>query len=127
MLQCCPSVTSRVLSPGFFTKFDIIMLRAARIAVESSLTWTQIGRWLGSRTARLLSRMAARAGIAVVLFAVGSYAYADTSSVAGRVVDPQGAGVAGAKVNLTSGGGVKIAETVSDAAGAFRFGDVERG
>jgi len=71
--------------------------------------------------------MPARAGIALVLFAVGSYAYADTNSIAGRVVDPQEASVAGAKVNLTNAGGVKIAETVSDAAGAFRFCDVEPG
>jgi hypothetical protein len=58
---------------------------------------------------------------------VGSYAYAVTDSVAGRVVDPQGASVAGAKVVLTNAGGVKIAETVSDAAGAFRFAGVESG
>jgi protocatechuate 3,4-dioxygenase beta subunit len=62
-----------------------------------------------------------------VLFAVCSYVYADTGSVAGRVVDPQGASVAAAKVILTNAGGVKIAETVSDATGAFRFAGVEPG
>ena len=42
-------------------------------------------------------------------------------------MDPQGASVAVAKVILTNSGGVKIGETVSDAAGAFRFAGVEPG
>ena len=103
------------------------MVRAARITAENSLTWTRIARWSGFWTAGLLSRLVAWTEIALVLFAVGSYAYAVTDSVAGRVVDPQGASVAGAKVVLTNAGGVKIAETGSDAAGAFRFAGVESG
>src|SRR5215831_13824577 len=47
--------------------------------------------------------------------------------IAGSVLDPQQAGVAGAKVNLTRRDGTKVQSTTADSAGAFRFQGVPIG
>lgn len=67
-----------------------------------------------------------RAIVPVISFALGmcflcATAYADSASISGQVLDPQGAIVAGAKVRLLNSAGSKIAETVSATDGTFRF------
>jgi hypothetical protein len=56
-----------------------------------------------------------------------SPALADTGGVHGRVVDPQGASVAGAKIKLLNAAGSKIAEAESDANGSFHLAGIEPG
>jgi len=66
-------------------------------------------------------------GVWAVLLWLGSCAWADTGSITGSVVDPQGATVAGAKVRLLNAAGSKIAEVESGSDGKFRFAGVEPG
>jgi hypothetical protein len=54
-------------------------------------------------------------------------AAAQTGSINGAVIDPQGASVAGAKLKLQNAAGTKVAETVSGANGGFRFAAVDSG
>jgi hypothetical protein len=73
------------------------------------------------------SRIPAVLPIAVCLLFLYSPACADTATIRGRVLDPQGASVAGGNVKLLNAAGTKIAEAVSEANGAFRFTAVEPG
>ncbi len=54
-------------------------------------------------------------------------ALADTGSIRGRVLDLQGASVAGAKIKLLNAAGSKVAETLSDADGAFQLAGIDPG
>ena len=65
--------------------------------------------------------------IAILVLLLCSTAYAVPGSIYGRVLDPQGASIAGAKVKLLNAAGTKIAETLSDATGSFRFAAIDPG
>lgn len=56
-----------------------------------------------------------------------STACAATAGISGRVLDPQGAAVLGARIELLNAAGSKVAETLSNPQGAFRFAAVEPG
>ncbi len=56
-----------------------------------------------------------------------SVACADTGTVIGRTLDPQGATIARAKVKLLNTAGTKIAETLSAADGTFRLAGIDPG
>jgi len=65
--------------------------------------------------------------IATFVLLLCSAAYAIPGSIFGRVLDPQGASVAGAKIKLMNAAGTKVGETVSEADGNFRFTGVDSG
>jgi len=75
---------------------------------------------LRSRTTPVLSVV-----ICILFFCTA--ACADSGTVVGRTLDPLGAAVAGAKVKLPNAAGTKIAETLSEADGNFRFAGVDPG
>jgi len=54
-------------------------------------------------------------------------AMAEPATLQGRVLDPQGAAVAGAKIKLLNAAGTKVAETASDADGNFQLANVDSG
>lgn len=54
-------------------------------------------------------------------------ALAETGKISGRVVDPQNAAVAGAKIKLMNAAGTKITETLSDQEGNFLIAGVDSG
>jgi hypothetical protein len=60
-------------------------------------------------------------------FALCTCALADPGNIHGRLLDPQGATVAGAKIKLLNAAGTKIAETVSDAQGNFLLSAIDPG
>jgi hypothetical protein len=65
--------------------------------------------------------------IAFCIFFVAAAAGADTGTIHGQILDPQGATVAGATIKLLNAAGTKIAETVSDQAGSFVLSGVDPG
>lgn len=65
--------------------------------------------------------------ISLVLFSCATSAAGPSGTVMGRILDPQGAYVAGAKIKLLNAGGNKAGETVSDQEGNFVLPDVEPG
>src|SRR5208337_3998615 len=79
--------------------------------------------WHGRPRRRIL--VVLQIAFQLVLFC--SAARADTAIIHGRILDPQGAGVAGARLKLLNAAGSKIGETVSDAEGAFQFAAIEPG
>ncbi len=81
-----------------------------------------------ARSLRLIRRHVdslPRLFIFVLLFC--SAAHADTGSISGKVLDPQGAVVAGAKITLLNAAGSRIAEAITDTTGAFTFAGFEPG
>src|ERR1700710_27423 len=52
----------------------------------------------------------------LILSAVG---LADSGTIGGRVTDPQGSSVAGARIQLLNAAGLKVGETVRGAGGMF--------
>jgi hypothetical protein len=73
--------------------------------------------------------MKARYQIMVVslLCLVWTMAWAETFPISGRVLDPQGSPVSGAKVRLLNAGGSMIGDAFSDAQGAFVFPSIAAG
>jgi Carboxypeptidase regulatory-like domain len=65
--------------------------------------------------------------VPVCIFALCAIAEAETGSIHGQVIDPQGAIVAAAKLKLFNAAGTKVAEVDSDAEGAFQFSNVDPG
>jgi hypothetical protein len=65
--------------------------------------------------------------IALLLLPGISPARAAAGSVTGKLTDPQGKSVAGAKLRLASGGASNPAETVSDGAGQYVFSSLPEG
>ncbi len=63
----------------------------------------------------------------VCLLALCAPAQAATGSIAGRVLDPQNASMAGAKIKLLNAAGIRVAETVSDQEGNFSLPAVDPG
>jgi hypothetical protein len=59
--------------------------------------------------------------------ALSTNAFADSGTIHGRILDPQGATVAGAKIKLLNAAGTKVAETVSDAQGNFLLPAIDSG
>ncbi len=74
---------------------------------------------------RHVLRQSMQLAFCLVLFS--TYALADAGTIHGRVLDPQGASVARAKVKLLNAAGTKIGETVSDQDGNFVFAGVDPG
>ena len=62
-----------------------------------------------------------------ICFALLASAWAADGRISGRLTDPQGAAVAGAKLRLTAASGAKIAEAASDPDGRFAFPSVSQG
>jgi hypothetical protein len=58
---------------------------------------------------------------------LGTNALADTETIHGRILDPQGASVAGVKIKLLNAAGTKVVETASDQAGNFLLAAVDPG
>jgi hypothetical protein len=65
--------------------------------------------------------------IAVCMVCLGTNALADTETIHGRILDPQGASVAGVKIKLLNAAGTKVVETASDQAGNFLLAAVDPG
>jgi hypothetical protein len=65
--------------------------------------------------------------VALFLWLACSVAAAETWPVAGRVLDPQGAPVPAAQVQLVNAGGQQIAQGVTDATGRFELKGIEAG
>src|SRR5580698_3211129 len=63
----------------------------------------------------------------VLLAASSGFADAKPGTINGRVADPQGATVAGAKIKLLNAAGTKVAAAFSDGNGAFGFSVVDPG
>src|SRR5271166_4165383 len=82
---------------------------------------------LSGRHARPRCRIFVVLQIALHLVLFCSVARADTAMIHGRILDPQGVSVAGARLKLLNAAGSKIGETVSDAEGAFQFAAIEPG
>jgi hypothetical protein len=78
-------------------------------------------------TSCLRSRATLVPSVVIFLLFFCSAACADGGTVVGRTLDPQGATVAGAKVKLLNAAGTKIAETLSEANGNFRFAGIDPG
>ena len=74
---------------------------------------------------RHVLRQSTQLAFCLVLFC--TYALADAGTIHGRVLDPQGASVARAKVKLLNAAGTKIGETVSDQDGNFVFAGIDPG
>ena len=64
---------------------------------------------------------------AVLVLLLSSAAHAIPGTIQGRILDPQGANVAGAKVKLLNAAGTEIAETLSDAIGNFQLAGINPG
>jgi hypothetical protein len=58
---------------------------------------------------------------------LGTNALADTETIHGRILDPQGTSVAGVKIKLLNAAGTKVVETASDQAGNFLLAAVDPG
>lgn len=65
--------------------------------------------------------------IAVCMVCLGTNALADTETIHGRILDPQGTSVAGVKIKLLNAAGTKVVETASDQAGNFLLAAVDPG
>src|SRR5450755_2541546 len=65
--------------------------------------------------------------IVSLLCLVWTVAWAETFTLGGRVLDPQGVPVSGAKVKILNAGGSMIGDATSDAQGAFVFPSIAPG
>src|SRR5271165_3360433 len=79
--------------------------------------------WHGRPRRRILILL--QIAFQLVLFC--SVARADTAIIHGRILDPQGASVAGARIKLQNAAGSRVSETLSAADGSFLFTGVEPG
>ncbi len=87
---------------------------------------------LDSIAFRVLQRLLRQISWAIVLLNVGNYLLAEDAlpkgSLIGRIVDPEGKPVAGAKIHVNTWGDkaeVLLAEAVSDSEGRFRLGPMK--
>src|SRR5271166_1620287 len=82
---------------------------------------------LSGRHARPRCRIFVVLQIALHLVLFCSVARADTAMIHGRILDPQGASVAGARIKLLNAAGTKISETQSAPDGSFLFAGIDPG
>ena len=81
-------------------------------------------------TSRQLFKVYLRPALSVLVLLFGALsmsASAGTGRISGRVLDPQGAPVAGAHVRLLNSAGMLVREATSDEQGSFVLGEVDAG